>query len=194
MSEGRGRQRGRASGDRFADAIDRETRVESNGTGAAAVPAPGTASLPPMTLPQHGLTRYLRVRLAVADGSLQWALPRALLGIVPLGVRQVRVPLGDVRSARLGMVVRPLRLLAGVACIAVPLILTLWWLAVPAALLGLWVILVSFGPHLEVVTRTGARHRAGVCFGHRIDAELYLAGVNDLAGLGRATAGGESSG
>jgi hypothetical protein len=45
---------------------------------------------------------------------------------------------------------------------------------------GIWVTLVSLGPHLEVGTLSGKRHRVGVCFGHQIDAELYAAAVNGL--------------
>jgi hypothetical protein len=77
--------------------------------------------------------------------------------------------------------VRPFRLLAGVAIVVAPFVLAWWWAAVPMVLVGLWVALVSLGPQLEVVTVAGARHRAAVCFGHQMDAEIYVEAVNDLA-------------
>ena len=40
------------------------------------------AGLPETRLPQHNLTRYIRVRLEVSDGVLRWQLPRTLLGVV----------------------------------------------------------------------------------------------------------------
>jgi hypothetical protein len=123
----------------------------------------------------------LRIRLEVTDAVLRWEVPRTLLGVVPIGVRHLGVSIGEVRSARIHRTARPLRLLLGAACIVVPLVFGLWWLAVPMVVAGAWVILVSLGPHLEVVTRAGARHRAGVCFSHKFDAELYLEAVNDLA-------------
>jgi len=156
--------------------------VESSETGAgSAKPDPGSGWVPRITVPLHGLTRYLRVRFEVTDGVLRWEVPRTLLGTVPIGVRHIEVPVGEVRSARVHMAARPLRLLVGAACIAVPAVLGLWWLAVPMVVVGAWVVLVSFGPQLEVVTRAGVRHRAVVCFGHRIHAEMYAAAVNDLA-------------
>jgi hypothetical protein len=136
------------------------------------------------------LTRYLRVRLEVTDGVLLWEVPRALLGVVPIDVRRIAVPVGEIRSVVMSRAVRPLSLLVAAACIAVPLILALWWLAAPMVLLGLWLGLVSFGPNLEVETRSGAKHRAGVCFGHQLDAELYVDAVNDLAAPGRVMPNG----
>jgi hypothetical protein len=137
--------------------------------------------VPETTLPMHNLTRYLRARVGVTDGVLQWAVPRTLLGVAPIGTRRLALPIEDVRSARMRRGVHPVRFLFGLACVAVPPFFTPWWVMVPLILLGIWVILVSLGPHLEVETLSGRKHRAGVCFGHQIDAELYAAAVNDLA-------------
>lgn len=149
----------------------------------------GSGWLPRMTLPQHGLTRYLRVRLEVAEGMLLWAAPRALLGVLPLGVRHVGVPLDQVGSVGMRRVMHPLRLSVGAAGIVLPWLLAPWWVSIPLVVLGAWVILVSIGPHLEVVTRGGARHRAGVCFAHHIDGDLFATAVNEMAG----EAGGTTS-
>ncbi len=142
---------------------------------------PGASQLPPITVPTHLLTRYLRVRLGVSDGFLRWEVPRTLLGVVPAGVQHISVPVGDVESLRVHRVVRPFSLLVGAACIVVPLVLALWWAAVPLGIVGLWVVLVSLGPRLEVVTHRGEKRHTSVCFSHQIDAELYMAAVTDLA-------------
>lgn len=156
--------------------------VESNWTGSRdATPDPGPLQVPRITVPVHALARYLRVRLEVTDGMLRWEVPRTLLGIVPIGVHHISVPVGDVRSLRVHRVVRPLSLFVGVACIVLPLVLGLWWAAVPLVIVGLWLVLVSIGPRLEVVTDTGAKRHTSVCFSHRIDAELYMAAVRDVA-------------
>lgn len=136
---------------------------------------------PPITMPMHGLTRYLKARVEVTEGVLRWEVPRTLLGVVPLGVRRVAVAVAEVGSVRVSRTVRPLRLVAGVAIVVAPFLLGWWWAAVPMVLVGLWVTLVSLGPQLEVVTVAGARHRAAICFGHQIDAEVYIEAVNDLA-------------
>jgi hypothetical protein len=54
-----------------------------------------------MVLPQHGLTRYLHVRLGVTEGVLWWERPRTALGIVPIGTERVEVSLDELRSLRL---------------------------------------------------------------------------------------------
>lgn len=150
-------------------------------TGAApggAGPEPGW--LPPITLPVHPLTRYLRVRLEVTEGVLRWEVPRALLGLIPTGTHHIRVPVGDVRSTRVRLALHPLHLLAGGAGIMLPLACGLGWLSAPPVIIGAWAALTSFGLHIEVTTGGGGRHRAGVCYFHRVDAELYAAAVNDL--------------
>ncbi|MGB5432322.1 MAG: hypothetical protein WBO21_04865 [Acidimicrobiia bacterium] len=136
---------------------------------------------PPMTLPVHRLARYMRVQLEVSDGVLRWDVPRTLLGLVPIGVRHIAIPVADVQSLRVHRAARPFNLVVGVLCIAVPLVLGLWWIAVPMLILGVWVILVSLGPRLDVVTCAGAKDHANVCFSHQLDAELYMAAVSDLA-------------
>ena len=134
-----------------------------------------------MTVPTHGLTRYLRVRLEVASGVLRWDVPRTLLGVVPVGVRHIAVPVADVQSLEVRRVVRPFSLVVGALCIVAPLVLGLWWVAVPMFILGVWVILGSLGPRLDAVTRSGAVEHAIVCFSHQLDAELYMTAVTDLA-------------
>lgn len=146
------------------------------------------ATLPPVRLPQHGTTRYLRVEFEVEDGVVRWVTPRTILGIVPIGTRRIEVPIEGVGALRLRRVVHPVRLVVGAACILVPPALALWWAAVPLAVFGLWVILVSVGPHLEMVTSAGTKHRAAVCFGHQIDAELYVDAVGGFAAEARRSA------
>ncbi len=137
--------------------------------------------VPWMTVPTHRLTRYLRVGLEVADGVLRWDVPRTLLGVVPVGTRHVSLPVVDVRSLQVHRVVRWVNLVVGAACIVVPLVFGLWWFAAPMAVFGIWVILVSLGPQLDVVTESGMTGHASVCFSHQLDAELYMAAVTDLA-------------
>jgi hypothetical protein len=173
---------------------------ESSETGAGkALPDPGPGWLPQITLPMHGSARYMRVRLEVRDGMLRWEVPRALLGLVPIGIRHVVIPVREVGSVLVRRMVRPLRPAFGAAGIAGPLVVAClwggwWWAVMPMAIIGFWVILVALDPHIEAVTRTGARHRAAVCFGHQIDAELYAAAVNDLAGQPRPSRPGGSIG
>lgn len=155
-------------------AESRETGTGGSGPG----PRPGW--LPPIDIPVHPLTRYLRVRLEVTDGVLRWEVPRTLLGLIPIGTHHVGVPMTEVRSARVRMVLHPLHLLAGAACIVLPLVFGLGWFSAPLVIIGAWAALASFGPQVEVTTRGGARYRAGVCYGHRIDGELYATAVNDL--------------
>lgn len=146
-----------------------------------ATPDPRPLHVPPITVPMHGLTRYLRVRLGATDGVVRWHVPRSLLGVIPMGIRHISVPAADVASLRVGRVVRPFNLLAGIASVVVPLVFGLWWLAMPLGIFGLWVILVSLGPRLDMVTLSGTKHHASVCFGHQIDADLYVAAITDLA-------------
>jgi hypothetical protein len=142
---------------------------------------PDPRRVPPITVPVHRLARYMRVRLEVADGVVRWEMPRALLGVIPVGVRHVAVPVADVQSLRVRRAVRPVNLMAGIACVVVPMVFGLWWLLLPMLILGVWVILVSLGPRLDVVARSGSEGRASVCFSHQLDAELYMAAVTDLA-------------
>jgi len=142
---------------------------------------PDPQQVPRTTLPVHRLARYLRVRLEVTDSVLRWDVPRTLLGVVPIGVRHVAIPVADVQSLHVHRAVRPFNLAVGVLCIVMPLVFGLWWIAAPMLIFGAWVILVSLGPRLDVVTRTGATDHASVCFSHQLDAELYMAAVSDLA-------------
>lgn len=148
----------------------------------------GRGEAPPILVPVHSLTRYLRARLEVTGGVLRWEVPRTVLGVLPAGERHVSVPIGDVGSIEVRRVVRPLNLLIGAVLAAVPWLLGWWWAAGPLGVFGLWVILVSLGPRLEVLTVGGEEHHADVCFGHEdvcfgheLDAEIYMAAVDDLA-------------
>ena len=57
--------------------------------------------LPEMILPQHNLTRYVRVGLSVTDGVMIWRLRRLVLGVLPFGSRELRLPVARVASMRL---------------------------------------------------------------------------------------------
>ncbi len=136
--------------------------------------------VPATTLPQHPLTRYLKVRLEVTDGVLKWQLPWALLGIIPWGTRHVTMPINEIGNITVRMALRPLRLIAGAIIAVVSLMLGIGWAAAPLVAFGVWVAAVSFGPQVELLTTGGATRRAPVCFAHRIDAEMYAAAVNAL--------------
>ena len=141
---------------------------------------------PPITIPTHGLTRYLRVRVAVIDHNLRWELPTTLLGVLPVGTRQLSIPVGEVQSIDMGRTARPIPLMFGVAMMAAPWMILPWWIALPVALAGLWVTMVAMGPQLLVVTRSGDRHRAAVCFGHQFDADLYMDVVRELSNAAKS--------
>lgn len=138
-------------------------------------------SVPRTRLPVHGTTRYIRTELEVVDGLLVWEVPRTLLGMIPLGSRSIEVPVGDIASVKMRRVVpHPLRILIGLIGIVAPWFFLPWWAAVPPLILGLWTVAVATGPHLEVETKAGEKHRSPVCFGHSLDAELYIAAVEDM--------------
>ena len=140
-----------------------------------------TYSVPRTTLPVHGTTRYIRTHVAIDDGVLRWEVPRTLLGMIPVGSRLIEIPLHDVESVGLRRVVpHPIRLASGVALAAAPWFFFPWWASVPLLILGLWTMLIALGPHLEVATKAREVHRSPVCFSHSLDAELYLAAVEDM--------------
>jgi len=140
-----------------------------------------TNSVPRTTLPVHGTTRYIRTHLQVDDGLLRWEVPRTLLGMVPAGSRLIEVSLTDVADLRMRRVVpHPIRLIVGAACVIVPWFFVPWWLSVPLLMLGLWTILIAVGTHLELETKSGRLYRSPICFGHSLDAELYMAAVEDM--------------
>jgi hypothetical protein len=137
-----------------------------------------TLSLPEMTLPQHNLTRYIRVGLSVVDGVMVWRLRRLVLGVIPLGWTEITVPVGEVTSLRLqDWTFRPLRILAALAVVVAAAVLTPWYVTVPVIIVGLWIGFVGIGPSLQATTDDGAEHRVAVCFGHRFDAELFIEAI-----------------
>lgn len=138
-------------------------------------------SVPRTTLPAHGTTRYIRTHLAVDDGVLRWEVPRTLLGMIPVGSRLIEVPLDEVDELVLRRVVaHPFRRAIGAALVVLPWLLLPWWLSVPLVILGLWTIVITFGPQVELRTKAGVVHRSPVCLSHSLDAELYMALVEDM--------------
>jgi hypothetical protein len=152
------------------------------GSSIGETPVTGSLTVPEMILPQHSLTRYVRVGLSVTDGTMVWRLRRLVLGVVPFGSREVRVPVARVASMQLhDRTMRPWQWVFTVGLIAAAALFTPWWVMTPLILLGVWAGLVSIGPSLRVTTIDDAVHRAAVCFGHRIDAELFIEAVTDMA-------------
>jgi hypothetical protein len=141
----------------------------------------GQVQAPPIRVPTHNLTRYLRTTFEVSDNTVRWEVPRTLLGLVRVGLRLVSVPVDDVDSIRVGRAVSPLRLVIGLVGMILPWFFLPWWAALPLLGLGLWITLVALGPQLVLATRKNETYRAPVCFGHQLDAELYIAVVEDLA-------------
>ncbi len=140
-----------------------------------------TNSVPRTTLPVHGSTRYIRTYIEVDDGLVRWEVPRTLLGMVPIGSRLIEVPVAEVTAIQMRRVVpHPFRLLLGAALVIAPWFFVHWGLAVPLLLLGLWTTLIALGPHLQLATSGGEVHRAPVCFRHSLDAELYIAAIEDM--------------
>lgn len=138
-------------------------------------------SIPRTILPVHGSTRYIRTYLEVDNGVVRWEIPRTILGMIPVGSHLIEVPVAKVKSVHMRRVVpHPFRLLAGAALIIAPWFVLPWWAAVPLLLLGLWTVLIALGPHLQLSTSEGEVHRAPVCFRHSLDAELYIAALEDI--------------
>jgi hypothetical protein len=77
--------------------------------------------------------------------------------------------------------VNPLHLVIGLAGVILPWVFLPWWASVPLLILGLWIVLVALGPQLLLRTRSSRTYRAPVCFGHQLDAELYISVVEELA-------------
>ena len=140
---------------------------------AVARTAPVVArSLPRITVAQSRMTPYLRAWIEVSDGMLRWQVTRALFGVLPIGMGDVEVPIASVRVVRVLRVGRPLwRLIVALAA-GVLLVVVFRWISVPIVLIGVWLTMVSFRPHLEVETVAGARHRAAFCLDAQLDAEL----------------------
>ena len=144
--------------------------------------------LPPITVPVHGTTRYLRATIAATDGVMTWRAPTTVLGVVPIGEHTIEVPVGDIESIRtveVGRAPNGLNLVLGILLLATPWFVLRWWVALPIAVGGLWASLVALGPKLEAVTTGGERHRIGVCFQHQLDADLFVEAVTDLASEAR---------
>lgn len=142
-----------------------------------------TGSVPRTTLPIHGTTRYIRTHLAVDDGVLRWEVPRTLLGMIQIGSLMIEIPVADVEMVRMRRFMPdPIRLAVGLVLVVAPWFLLPWWVSVPLLILGLWTILITLGPRLEVITKSAATHRSPVCFRHSLDAELYIAAVEDMIG------------
>lgn len=140
-----------------------------------------TDSVPRTTLPVHGSTRYIRTYIEVDDGVVKWEVPRTVLGMIPAGSRFIEVPVADVVSVRMRRAVpHPLRLFAGAGLVFFPWFVLPWWLSIPVLILGLWTILIALGPHLQLETKDGSVHRAPVCLRHSLDAELYIAALEDM--------------
>jgi hypothetical protein len=140
-----------------------------------------TYSVPRTRLPIHGTTRYIRTELEVDDGVVRWDVPRTLLGMLEIGSRRIEVPIDDVASVEIRRFTpHPVRLLVGVAGVALPWFFLPWWASVPLLILGLWTIITTLGPHLELRTKAGEVHRTPVCPGHSLDADLYIAAVGDM--------------
>jgi hypothetical protein len=132
-------------------------------------------------VPTHNLTRYLRTTVEVSDNTVRWEVPHTILGLFPVGNRQVVVPVDDVASIRVGRRVRPLRFLIGLGGAILPWFFLPWWASLLLLIVGLWIVLVALGPQLILATHKSETHQAPVCFGHQLDAELYISVVEDLA-------------
>jgi hypothetical protein len=146
-------------------------------------------SVPKMVVPAHNLARWIHATMDVTDGLMRWESRRTLLGIVPIGWRRVEIPAADVDSLRVRRTVRPTNLLLGLAMMVFPILAGWgWWLllTLPA---GTWVVLVSLGPRMEAETHGGRTHHVDVCFGHQIDAELYMSAVEDIGAEARSRPG-----
>lgn len=160
----------------------------------SAAPAGAKSSLPRITVPQSRMTPYLRAWVEVSDGVLRWQVPRTLLAVVPIGTRPVEIPLESVRVVRVLRAPAMLGRFVAAILLAIALIVAFGWIAVPIDLVGVWLVLVSNRPHLEVEALDGRRHRAAFCLDARIDAELYAISVNELALAARQAKPGAGGG
>lgn len=147
--------------------------------------SPPAANLdaPPILVPAHNLARWVHAKLAVRNGVMRWEVPRTILGIIPVGKRVMEVPTSEVLGIRVGRTVRPMGAGAGIALIVLPFLFEWGWWAALTVPIGVWAFLVATGPRIEAKTSRGRTIRANVCFGHKLDADLYIAAVEDIAAL-----------
>ncbi len=157
--------------------------------------ADANLSVSPMVIPAHNLARWVRTEMAIANGVMEWQVPRTILGVLPFRRDRIAASTADVEGIAVTRAVRrPVSLTIGLATIVAPFILGWGWWGLLTVPFGLWISLVSLGPRMVATTFDGSRLPADVCFGHQIDADLYIAAVHDIGAEIRAQrAGGESS-
>jgi hypothetical protein len=125
---------------------------------------------PPVTIPTNSVTPYLRTRIELTDVALRATGPRTLLGIVPVGRRELEVALADLLDVRVTMTLRWERLLLAVALLAGAVLASGVLRLLPLAL-ALWLLPLSYVAALRIESRQ-ARHDVPICLFYRFDVGL----------------------
>jgi hypothetical protein len=138
--------------------------------------APATRLLAPtVTVLTNSLTPWLRSRFTVRDDGLHADVPRTVLGLVPCGRRQVRMPLERSTDVEVTMALRPERVVASLLLVVVALLAVAgpWRLVLLAV--GLWLVPLSYIAVLQVDVRAARRERFPICVFARFDVRLVAA-------------------
>jgi hypothetical protein len=155
----------------------RDHRLLPMGGHTSSLGTMATASAATMVLPVHRLTPYLRVRIRTDDRSLAIEHRRGLLGLVPLWVNRIEIPLTELGSGKVEKHIRWQCLATAVAIAASVLLLDLpMAVRVALGIVGLLELLLAFGPGEAVhVERTDGRSwTIPFCRAHDFDAALAM--------------------
>jgi len=148
----------------------RRRRLEVQG------PLPGTRVLAPtVTVLTNSLTPWLRSRFTVREDGLHADVPRTLLGLVPYGRRQVRMPLERIAAVEVAMALRPERAAACLLLLVVALLAVTGPVRLVLLAGGLALVPLSYIAELQVEVRDAGRERFPICVFARFDVRLVAA-------------------
>lgn len=137
---------------------------------------PGARLLAPtVTVLTNSLTPWLRSRFTLRSDGLHADVPRAVLGILPVGRRRVRVPLERISGVEVAMALRLERALACLALLTVALVGATGPIRLVLLALTLWLVPLSYVAVLQVDVRGARRQRFPVCVFARLDVRLVAA-------------------
>lgn len=135
-----------------------------------------------VVLPSNIFTPWLRLRSRVDDTAVQIEDRHTMLGLLPLGVRRVRVPLGELRSMRVVTVVRAERLAAILGLLALVIVARLpVWADVLGLFLAAWLAPLTLIKELRIEDRSARRWSIPVCWFYTFDASLIAMDVQARA-------------
>lgn len=128
-------------------------------------------------------TPYQRVSFSLngSDLGIQW--PHAILGVIPVRLDRLDLPLSDLRSIRFTHTVIPSRLALAIGLVSLLVVFDLSrWIASLVLILAIWFLLLSVVGAVEVVHAEG-RSTIPVCLLQRQAVKDFVARVWTTAGL-----------